>query len=223
MDLIVCGDALWISCGTWTQLWSGTIGALTSAILAAGVALLVVWLTNKHQSKLAARAVAAQKEIAADALRDQMKRADEAHAAQEASMRVQLDHADRSEKIRNTFELIKYLEEPQHLEARRTMGPLAKKEFADWTDEERNAGEMVSGMWEVGATIHSIEALPDSFLSSLYGGAIVRHWNLLRPLVMEIRARSGENDQRQKFEHLAVQLGRSGLACEVLSRDEVEE
>lgn len=61
MDLIVCGDALWISCGSWLSLWSGATGAFVGAVLAAGVALLVVWLTNKHQSKLSAASLDAQK------------------------------------------------------------------------------------------------------------------------------------------------------------------
>jgi len=55
MDLIVCGDALWISCSTWLQLWSGSIGAFVGAILAAGVALLVVFLTNRHQTAISER------------------------------------------------------------------------------------------------------------------------------------------------------------------------
>jgi hypothetical protein len=35
MDLIVCGEALWISCGTWVAMWNGSIGALVGAAVAA--------------------------------------------------------------------------------------------------------------------------------------------------------------------------------------------
>lgn len=35
MDLIICGDALWISCDTWVGLWNGSIGALVGATVAA--------------------------------------------------------------------------------------------------------------------------------------------------------------------------------------------
>jgi hypothetical protein len=35
MDLIVCGEALWISCGTWIAFWNGSIGALVGAGVAA--------------------------------------------------------------------------------------------------------------------------------------------------------------------------------------------
>ncbi|SDK80127.1 hypothetical protein [Arthrobacter sp. ok362] len=67
MDLIVCGDALWLSCGTWLQFWSGAFGAFTSALLAAGVALLVVWLSNKHQSKALKLELEEQREEASKA------------------------------------------------------------------------------------------------------------------------------------------------------------
>ena len=56
MDLIVCGDFASISCGTWIAFWSGTIGAFVAAVIGGLVALMVVRLTNSHQSKLAATA-----------------------------------------------------------------------------------------------------------------------------------------------------------------------
>ncbi|WP_028275218.1 hypothetical protein [Arthrobacter sp. I3] len=71
MDLIVCGDALWISCGTWIAFWNGMIGALASAVLAAGVALLVVSLANHHQQGLADAALEEQQRLASLALQEQ--------------------------------------------------------------------------------------------------------------------------------------------------------
>ncbi|WP_324644177.1 hypothetical protein [Pseudarthrobacter sp. LT1] len=56
MNLIVCGDALWISCGTWIAFWNGAIGAFVAAFVGGLVALGVVRLTNNHQSKLASSA-----------------------------------------------------------------------------------------------------------------------------------------------------------------------
>lgn len=35
MDLISCGEALWVSCGTWIAFWNGSIGALVGAAVAA--------------------------------------------------------------------------------------------------------------------------------------------------------------------------------------------
>lgn len=49
VDLIVCGDALWISCGTWIAVWNGFIGASAAAAAGALVALVVVRLTNGQQ------------------------------------------------------------------------------------------------------------------------------------------------------------------------------
>jgi hypothetical protein len=51
MDLIVCGDALWISCGTWVAFWNGVIGASVAAAAGAVVALIVVRLTNAQQQQ----------------------------------------------------------------------------------------------------------------------------------------------------------------------------
>lgn len=50
MDLIACGDALWISCGTWIGFWNGAIGAFVAAIIGGLVALTVVRLTNRQQA-----------------------------------------------------------------------------------------------------------------------------------------------------------------------------
>lgn len=49
VDLIVCGEALWVSCGTWIGFWSGAIGAFVAAVLGGVVALVVVRLTNAQQ------------------------------------------------------------------------------------------------------------------------------------------------------------------------------
>lgn len=49
VDLIVCGDALWISCGTWIAFWNGVVGASVAAAAGAVVALIVVRLTNAQQ------------------------------------------------------------------------------------------------------------------------------------------------------------------------------
>lgn len=57
---ILCGDALGVSCGTWIEVWSGTIGALFSAVLAAIVALAVVARTNKKQGAISKTALEAQ-------------------------------------------------------------------------------------------------------------------------------------------------------------------
>lgn len=69
MDLIVCGDALWISCGTWISIWNGAFGAFVAALVGGLVALGVVRLTNAGQREQASegRAVAAIADFVADA------------------------------------------------------------------------------------------------------------------------------------------------------------
>lgn len=48
MDLIVCGDALWISCGTWIAFWNGAIGASVGAT----VAVVAIVRTIRTQRQL---------------------------------------------------------------------------------------------------------------------------------------------------------------------------
>ncbi|CAH0233107.1 hypothetical protein SRABI26_02699 [Arthrobacter sp. Bi26] len=78
-------DEVWM-----LQLWSGTFGAAISAVAAAVVALLVVTLTNKHQSRLSEIALAKQAEWASAALAGQREQAAEAFAQQEKILRQQL-------------------------------------------------------------------------------------------------------------------------------------
>lgn len=78
-------DEMWL-----LQLWSGTFGAAISAVAAAVVALLVVTLTNRHQSRLSEIALAKQAEWAAEALAGQREQAAEAFAQQEKILRQQL-------------------------------------------------------------------------------------------------------------------------------------
>ncbi|WP_091323629.1 hypothetical protein [Arthrobacter sp. cf158] len=49
MDVFVCGEFAWITCGTWLGFWSGAIGALVAAFVGGMVALFVVRLTNAQQ------------------------------------------------------------------------------------------------------------------------------------------------------------------------------
>jgi len=71
-------EFLFMSGGTWAQLWSGIFGAVIGAVAAAGVALLVVSLTNRHQRVLADAAMAEQGRLASVALQEQRGLADNA-------------------------------------------------------------------------------------------------------------------------------------------------
>ncbi|VXB25578.1 hypothetical protein ARTHRO9V_130217 [Arthrobacter sp. 9V] len=61
-------DEIWL-----LQLWSGVFGAAISAVLAAGVAILVVTLTNKHQTTLSQKAIDEQRRLAEVALEEQKR------------------------------------------------------------------------------------------------------------------------------------------------------
>lgn len=67
--MIVCGDALWISCSTWIAIWNGAIGAFVAAVIGGLVALGVVRLTNAQQREQASegRVIAAIADFVAEA------------------------------------------------------------------------------------------------------------------------------------------------------------
>lgn len=75
-------EFLFMAGGTWAQLWSGIFGAVIGALAAAAVALLVVWLSNRHQRVLADAAMQEQRRLAGEALREQQRLAGEALAEQ---------------------------------------------------------------------------------------------------------------------------------------------
>lgn len=90
-------DEIWL-----LQLWSGVFGASIGAIAAAGVALLVVTLTNKHQAKLAKEASDLQTALAGKALDEQRAQSKLALAAQEKGLRLQLEE-QKAEAIRARY------------------------------------------------------------------------------------------------------------------------
>ncbi|WP_285240090.1 hypothetical protein [Pseudarthrobacter sp. MEB009] len=98
-------DEVWL-----LQLWSGVFGAAIGALAAAAVALLVVNLTNRHQSRLSAKAIAAQMALAAEALVVQKKHAEDALKAQEDSslrqLREQNEESSRNRQIAAVADMI---------------------------------------------------------------------------------------------------------------------
>lgn len=103
---VKCGDFLGVTCGTWLDLWSGGIGAFVGAaagifgallagILSAGVALLVVWLTNQHQTNLQNRQMAESTKQANFALARQQIDQTKALREQRSALERQLDEQRR--------------------------------------------------------------------------------------------------------------------------------
>lgn len=83
----------------WLQLWSGFIGSVVGAIAAALVALLVVSLTNKHQSSLAKKAEKEQSKLLDKQLAEQREALASQLQQQQESLNRQL-HEQRMEARR---------------------------------------------------------------------------------------------------------------------------
>lgn len=102
---------LWgIDSDGWAQLWSGIFGSVIGAMAAAGVALLVLWLSNKHQHALAQDALAEQRRLARLALDAQSEQAATALEEQRKSLELQLleqrAEASKERETRAMSELI---------------------------------------------------------------------------------------------------------------------
>lgn len=91
MDWIVCGDALWISCGTWIEFWSGAIGASVGA----AVALIAIVRTIGTQRQLFA--IERAQNYTATQLADNKRKAelDLQLAAQRQDVKLQLEFQAR--------------------------------------------------------------------------------------------------------------------------------
>ncbi|MGI5402944.1 DUF4760 domain-containing protein [Streptomyces sp. CA-135486] len=107
------------------------------------------------------------------------------------------------------LEIIKMLEEPRNLQARAAMRSLAGKPHADWTAEEVQSADIVARIWTIAADLWMVGALPNLYLHYAYGNTVVRHWNVLRPYIEDLRDRTGAS-QRKSFEDLANDVIRLG-------------
>jgi hypothetical protein len=145
-------------------------------------------------------------------MQEQLEQARERAAQDRALQWAAMDDLRAGENARNAFELVAYLERPEHVQARRHMGSLAQKPLNEWADEELAAGELVSGLWEIAASLERLDRFPQGFLTDLYGDAISRHWRILEPLVVRIRERTGNPSQRQHFQAVAEALHRRARA-----------
>lgn len=89
MDLFVCGDALWISCGTWIAFWNGAIGALVGALVA--VLAIVKTIGTQRQLFAIERAEAYTANLIAE--RRRKAELDRQLESQRADVQLQLDVA----------------------------------------------------------------------------------------------------------------------------------
>lgn len=131
------------------------------------------------------------------------------------AMRQQLDedrkaNRDSAERQAKYF-VVEYLERPENLALRNT-GELKNTPRSRWTPELKTQANLLSGMWEVVASLVEAGVVPKDFVKELYGGAIRRHWGIVEAQVFEMRADQGEPKQRECFEKLAREFGGGGMS-----------
>ena len=101
--------------------------------------------------------------------------------SQRRQLEKQTVAAVRSSQGTNVFQLLAYLEEPRHLQARAVVRTLSGKDLEEWTDDELAAADLTARLWTHAAIVQKLGILPDQFLHYYYGGAISRSWHILEP------------------------------------------
>lgn len=102
-----------MSAEVWIQLWSGTMGAVFGAVFGAGTAVLVLFWSNKHQSKLSMAALEEQARLAKTQMEEQARLA-------QAQLVDQREERRETREIEALSELLQFIsmlveEEPQDL------------------------------------------------------------------------------------------------------------
>lgn len=130
---IVFGELWGIKEDVWVQLWSGTVGAIVSAGVAALVAVLVLTSSNAHQRKLAAEAARKQEKTAIRQLDEQYALAAQQLAEQRFEARRVREQAALAEIISTAESLVIFA--TQSSAAVRSHTPLVQTAMARWRIE----------------------------------------------------------------------------------------
>lgn len=169
----------WISLG-------GAIGQVAAALIAVGALIAALVQLSRMREQL--RQDAAHNRTAHQDTQQQLK-----------------DSREFAEAQAKLF-VFEYLEGPENLRLRRAAGKLGRTPKERWDDDQVEQANLLSGMWEVVATLVKANVVPESFVKELYGGAICRHWDLLEDRVMSLRIETGQPEQRVTFEQLACKF-----------------
>ena len=137
--------------------------------------------------------------------RAQVRAAQESIQSQQAVASSQTTAAIRVAQGANLLEVIKYLEEPRHLDARRTVDSIGNKPFHRWNRNERRAADTVWRLWTIAPILQRMGLLPPNYLHYYYGHTIIRHWNLLKPMILERRKRISPGTAGE-FEQTATEV-----------------
>lgn len=130
---IVFGELWGIKEDVWIQLWSGTVGAIVSAGVAALVAVLVLTSSNAHQRKLAAEAARKQEETANRQLDEQYALAAQQLAEQRFEAKRVREQAALAEVISTAESLVIFA--TQSSEVVRSHTPVVQSAMARWRIE----------------------------------------------------------------------------------------
>jgi hypothetical protein len=102
----------------------------------------------------------------------------------------------------NVFALIEYLEKPEHIKARRRVyASLKGKPFERWSKEDVTAADTAARIYQVAASFQYAGVLPPRWLHIQYGGSMCRTWDIIKPYIDDLRART-DPAQRRDYERL---------------------
>lgn len=137
--------------------------------------------------------------------RQQMEDSRKAQQQQVDLIQSQVKHSQVISQGANIFALIDYLERPEHLSARRHVAGLKNKPFKRWSKRDIAAADTVARIYQVASSFQFSEIIPPKWLHIQYGGSMLRVWEILKPYIADLRART-EPTQRRDFERLCDEM-----------------
>ena len=80
---------------------------------------------------------------------------------------------------------------------------LSKKEYKDWTDEDKKIAEKVCHNYDSAGIIVRNKMLPTKIVADSWGDSLRRCWSILHPLVRDYRTTRNSDEFWDDFEWLA--------------------
>jgi hypothetical protein len=127
--------------------------------------------------------------------------------ARERQIDAQIEALAQQVKAQNLFELHRYLEQEEHLQARArvTKNYYSNKPYRRWSRKDKAAADVVARLWTMSSIWERMGVLPDRYLQRHYGPTILRHWKACEPYIHELRKKTG-GGARREFEEMALEV-----------------
>jgi hypothetical protein len=137
--------------------------------------------------------------------REQAEDARIAQQEQVNALQFQVRHSQLQSQGQNIFALVDYLERHDHLRVRNHVASLDGKPFRRWDRIDLAAADTVARIYQIASALQFSEVVPPKWVHIQYGGPMLRCWEILKPYIDDLRART-DVTQRRDYESLCNEL-----------------